>query len=624
MDNFENTKDLMERKINNATSGNDSYQDSPETNPLVVVDLGMKMIFSNQAFAYTFGLNETDDLSTLDAEPNLLSLIQSFSKSHYGNFSIDITVNPLSTPKNYSINAERIFINELEYFVLIFQSLAEKKQIETRINNLHHALEYGEIPVIITDIDGNITFTTNSFENILNTSIDVLYNNNLGSVFSFHLDNDEIEKLHDAIREKSVWTTTISSDHSKEKLRFMELKLNPVYIEDTSSYNFILTAHDITNYVLKNRLSQRSAKRQKSIINNISDLLLIIKKKDNFLWFENANDNFFKTFSIDKKNAEHEKVERLLPKRLYDKVLDSISLIALNEGDYVEFTINDLFSRHYNGKITFSEDKYEKEILYIVSLKDVTGQLLYEEQLKKAYEKEIQLNKLKTNLLENMSHEIRTPFNAIMGYSEIIEDCVKEGDYETIGELTVSVKEVMNRVLNLFSNIVEVSQIESGEIQIEREKINCNQVLRAVYNKKIEEAQSKKLDFELDIEDENLVIETDWVKLQKVLLSLADNSIKYTAAGTIKLQSYAIDGFASIIVIDTGKGISNKELHKLLEPFEQEEEGYTRNYQGAGLGLTLAYKLTSLIGGKFDIQSSKNIGTKVTLRFPLIDAEYSG
>lgn len=624
MDNYESTKDLMERNGNNTTTENDSFKEFPETNPLVVIDPEMKVIFSNQAFTQKFAVNESDDLSSFDAEPDLLSLVQGFSQSHYGNFSIDITVNPSTTSENYSVNAERILINEREYFVLIFNSLIEKKQIETRINNLHHALEYGEIPVIITDADGNITFTTHSFESILDTPIDVLYNNNLGSVFSFHIDSDDIEKLQESIKNKQVWTTTISSDHSKDKLRFMELKMNPVFIEDTNSYNFIVTAHDITNYVLKNRLSQKSAKRQKSIINNISDLLLIIKKKDNFLWFENANDNFFKTFSIDKTNVEHKKVERLLDKRLYEKVLDSISLIALNEGDYVEFTINDLFSRHYNGKITFSEDRYEKEILYIVSLKDVTSQLLYEEQLKRAYEKEIQLNKLKTNLLENMSHEIRTPFNAIMGYSEIIEDCVKEGDYDTIGELTVSVKEVMNRVLNLFSNIVEVSQIESGEIQIEREKINCNQVLRAVYNKKIEEAESKKLDFELDIEDENLVIETDWVKLQKVLLSLADNSIKYTAAGTIKLQSYAIDGFASIIVIDTGKGISNKELHKLLEPFEQEEEGYTRNYQGAGLGLTLAYKLTSMIGGKFDIQSSKNIGTKVTLRFPLIDAEYSG
>ena len=619
----QNNNDINNRKSLNPVKEVKSYQELPETNPLVVVDLNTKIIYSNRTFVDTFNLQEGDSLSKFSSEPLLFDMLQGFSQSHYGNFKVDISFDPLNEENiSYNVDVERVFINEAEYFVLIFTSLSDKIIIEAKINNLHQALEYGEVPVIITNVAGDITFTTASFEKILNTPLDELYNSNLTDVFNIHLHETDIESLKAAIENKEAWTSTFSVNLSKDKIKFMELKLIPLYIEETSLYNFILTANDITNYVLKNRLTEKTARKQESIINNISDLLLIIKKKGNYLWFENANDNFYKTFSLKKENAADQKIESLLEKKLYEKILDSITLLSLDEGDFCEFTINDLYSRHYHGKISFTEDKYEKELLYIVSLKDITSQLLYEEQLKRAYEKEIQLNKLKTNLLENMSHEIRTPFNAIMGYSEIIEDCVKEGDYDTIGELTVSVKDVLNRVLNLFSNIVEVSQIESGEIQIEREKINCNQVLRAVYNKKLEDAESKNLSFELDILDESLIIETDWVKLQKVLFSLADNSIKYTATGIIKLQSYAIDGFANIIIMDTGKGISDKDLNKLLEPFEQEEEGYTRNYQGAGLGLTLAYKLTSMIGGKFDIQSSKNMGTKVTLRFPLIETDF--
>lgn len=623
MFNADNTKDIMEQKSYNSLSEFKSYKELPETNPLVVVDLKTNIIFSNRTFVDTFGLKEGESLSLFNSEPDLFSLLQGFSSSHYGNFKIDLSFDPLKSENNsYTVDVERIFISDIEYFVLIFSSLADKVIIEAKINNLHHALEYGEVPVIITDLNGNITFTTTSFEKILNTPLDELYNHSIVEIFSFHLENAQIAEMKSAIEEKKTWTTTFSASISKKEEKFWEIKLSSLFLEETSTYNFIITAHDITNHVLKNRYVENNARKQKSIINNISDILLIIKKKGNYLWFENANDNFYKTFSLKKDKVGNQKIESLLEKKLYEKILDSITLLSLDEGDYVEFTINNLYLKHYNGKITFTEDKYDKELLYIVSLKDITNQLLYEEQLKKAYEKEIQLNKLKTNLLENMSHEIRTPFNAIMGYSEIIEDCVKEGDFDTIGELTVSVKDVLNRVLNLFSNIVEVSQIESGEIQIEREKINCNQVLRAVYNKKIEEAHSKNLNFELEIEEESLIVETDWVKLQKVILSLADNSIKYTSAGTIKIQSYAIDGFANIIILDTGKGISNKDVSKLLEPFEQEEDGYTRSYQGAGLGLTLAYKLTSMIGGKFDIQSSKNIGTKVTLRFPLVETDF--
>ena len=618
----ENNSEIIHKDNVSSVPGLKSYQELPETNPLVIVDLNTKIIYSNRTFADTFGLEEGETLSKFSSEPVLFEMLKGFSQSHYGNFKIDISFDPQNEENDsYSVDVERIFIGEVEYFVLIFTSLSDKIIIEAKINNLHQALEYGEVPVIITDASGNITFTTTSFEKLLNTPLDELYNSNLSDVFAVHLHQNEIEEIKNAVANREAWTSTFSTTLSRDKVKFMELKLIPLYIEETSLYNFILTANDITNYVLKNRLAEKTARKQESIINNISDLLLIIKKRGNYLWFENANDNFYKTFTLHKENAVDQKIESLLDKKLYEKILDSITLLSLDEGDYCEFTINDLTDRHYHGKISFTEDVYEKELLYIVSLKDITSQLLYEEQLKRAYEKEIQLNKLKTNLLENMSHEIRTPFNAIMGYSEIIEDCVKEGDYDTIGELTVSVKDVLNRVLNLFSNIVEVSQIESGEIQIEREKINCNQVLRAVYNKKLEDAESKNLNFELDILEESLVIETDWVKLQKVLLSIADNSIKYTATGTIKLQSYAIDGFANIIILDTGKGISDKDLNKLLEPFEQEEEGYTRSYQGAGLGLTLAYKLTSMIGGKFDIQSSKNMGTKVTLRFPLIETD---
>ena len=108
------------------------------------------------------------------------------------------------------------------------------------------------------------------------------------------------------------------------------------------------------------------------------------------------------------------------------------------------------------------------------------------------------------------------------------------------------------------------------------------------------------------------------MKLEKVIHSLVDNAIKYTRNGEVVLLSRIIGKKAEVIVSDSGEGINKSQIKRILEPFAQEEViGYSRNYEGAGLGLTLAYKLTKLMGGEFHIQSEKKIGTKVTLVFPL-------
>jgi two-component system sensor histidine kinase EvgS len=249
-------------------------------------------------------------------------------------------------------------------------------------------------------------------------------------------------------------------------------------------------------------------------------------------------------------------------------------------------------------------------------MKDITDQVVFQEQLKVAYKKEIHLNKLKAAFLENMSHEIRTPLNAIVGYSEMIDECIEEKDYKTIKDLIGSFKEVMYRVLNLYGNIVEVFQIDSGELELDMVTLNVNQVLKSVYNKKSEKAEKKNLNFHLNLDDKELNIRTDWVKFERIINSLIDNAIKYTDFGDVIISSNIINEKVQITISDTGHGIKTSNILMLYEPFVQGDEVYTRKYEGAGLGLTIAYKLTVLMGGEFDINSEENIGTNIILTFP--------
>ena len=623
MPNSINSNNIFERKNYLSLSEFESFYELPESNPLMIVDAACKIIFSNNTFKTTFNLPEVQTFFDLESEPNLSYLLVVLNGSSFNNFHFDIFFSPDQKLKqyNYNVEAERIFIDEKEYFVIIFKSLEEKAKIEERINSLHNALEYSNIPVLITDSEGKIVYTTNLFEKILKAEIETIYNCSIADALSFYLTKEEKHRLEESIETLKTWTKTIMFTDSDKNVIYFELKLNPIFRNGEENLRFILTANDITNYVLKHQIIKKSERRLKSIINNISDLLFIFKEKKGELFFENANDNFCNIFSINKYKDLKKDINSVIEENLLVFVKTSIQKLNQQKNNYDEFNYSSPLNREYKVKITSIEDNVENEKIFIVSMQDVTDQMMYEAELKKAYEKEISLNKLKTALLENMSHEIRTPFNAIAGYSEIIEDCVTTKDYNTILDLVSTFKDVLGRVLNLFNNIVEVSQIESGEVELEFVNLNCNQVLRAIYNKNLETANQKKLDFHLKLEENELNIKTDWFKLEKIISSLIENALKYTDYGEVKIQSKTTDNNAEIVISDTGKGIDEKDIKKLLEPFVQEEDAYIRRYEGAGLGLTIAYKLTNILGGKFDIQSEKNRGTNVILTFPLLSEE---
>lgn len=520
---------------------------------------------------------------------------------------------------DFNVQAERIFIEEHEYFVLVFKSLKEKNKLEDRINNLHNALEYGNVPIIITNESGIITYSTTSFEKILKTGIEIIYNQSVVDALAFYLTNEDKKELQDAINKVEVWNKIISSTGTDGNTLYEELKLNPIFIEGKDTLNFILTANDITNYILKNLFIRKSERRLKSIINNISDLLFIFKNKDGQFLFENANENFCRIFSINKVTAVKKEIDSVLNPKFLNEIKNSIKQFNDNDKSFVEFKFVNSLNSQYSVKISIIKDDLEKEDIYVVGMHDITDQMLYQERLKKAYEKEISLNKMKTAFLENMSHEIRTPFNAIVGYSEIIDDCIKNQEYDAILELISSFKDVLSRVLNLFNNIVEVFQIYSGEVELDLVTLNCNQVLKSVYNKKLLEAEKKNLVFQLALDSEILNVKTDWIKLEKIVDSLVTNAIKYTDTGKIVINSGSEIDKVKITISDTGKGIEDIDIKRLFEPFVQSEDAYVRNYEGAGLGLTIAYQLTKLLNGDFEIQSEKNIGTKIILTFPIVE-----
>ncbi|HPN36994.1 MAG TPA: HAMP domain-containing sensor histidine kinase [Melioribacteraceae bacterium] len=596
-----------------------SLIETPETKPLALVAEGGFIQYCNKSFSNLFNLHEGDSINQVQSEPSLSIFVESLTVSKYSSFHFEIFLlqNLSSIPNNYYIDIDRVLVNDSQLMVFVFTSGSERRRIEDRINNLHNALEYGDVAVVITDDKGIINYSSRSFDNLLNSSIEYIYNGFLPDVMYNILSESEINSIKIAIKNKTEWISLVNTVIDGKKY-YKELKLNPVVKNYVDSVNFILTVNDITEYIEKNQIILQAAERQKLIINNISDPIVIIKRENNIYKFESANEAFFADFLINK-NVIKESFEEYNNHHVYKFLieviteLDNLQLAVLSK-NFSDTTSN----KKYISKVSYFEEGNTGLRLYVTNFTDLTEQIKAEEQLRIAYEKEIQLNKLKSAFLANMSHEFRTPLNAIAGYSDLLEDDIKNKEYDFLSEYTTYLKEGVQRLVKLVDNILEISFLESGIDDLEKEACSVNYIIRSIFNLHLPRIHENELIGELDLDNIEPYILCDENKIIKILDNLVDNAIKYNSKnGKVILRSTIYEDFVYFHICDTGIGISESKLEKILKPFEQESDlAHTRNYEGAGLGLTIAHRLTLKLGGEFYINSIPDKGTEIKLKFP--------
>ncbi len=593
----------------------------PETKALALVDLNGVIRYCNKSFSTYFSLKENDSFENLESEPNIESLIKNILQSKYSSFHFDLFIFQTETIpfSSYIVDLDRIYVDRTELFLLVFTSLEERKDLEDKINSLHNALDYGDVAVIITDDEGLINYVSKAFEKILNKGIESLYNKPIVNELSQFLDTEDQNEFLKALKNRSECIKIISSKENNNEGWFKELKFYPVRRSESENLKFILTANDITNYILKNRVIQKSDQQQKTIINNISDPLVILKHEDDKFLFENANESFLETCNLDKELSLGKEIEFLFPEDFYLTIINQLQDFSeeANSQNRIYYSNKDI-ERDYQIKISSIIDDFEKSKLFIISLNDITEQLQNERVLRDAYLKEMKLNKLKTTFLANMSHEIRTPLNAIVGYADLLEDDIMSKDFENVPEMTSFLRDGVNRLLNLVDNILEVAKLESGENDLDIEAVNVNSIIKIYFENFAIRLDERNINVDYRLDSANPQINVDESKFRKIMIELIDNAIKYNKSnGKILISTSTNNKDVVIEIIDTGIGIRNEKLHQIIEPFLQDtDEGYKRKYEGAGLGLTIANKLTELLNGKLELTSAENIGTKVTLTFP--------
>ncbi|MBK7230002.1 MAG: PAS domain S-box protein [Ignavibacteriales bacterium] len=589
-----------------------------ECKPILVVNRNNTIVYSNQSAQIAFGLNNISTISSLQTDVNFSTLLTDFSESSYSNISISIHIKNLSESSfgEYDAEIEKIELDNTQYLFIVFHHTAKEMILENRINSIHAAIEFANLPVMTIDASGKIAFLSKSMENILGFTIDELYEKFFCVPLENFLSKADLLTAERAFFLKQSWVKIISLK-DKGKTLFKELQLTPFSNTGAVENAFMLIAHDITDYLQKNIIVKESENKLKSIINNIRDPLFILRRSKDKLLFEAGNNSFFRVFDLDKAKLINNDTKLVFTSELLKLVLKNCELLLNNSMPFVEFK-SKYNLVYYKCKISLMDISSEEESYVMINFNNITDQENYQVKMTAAYDKEVQLNKLKTSFIENMSHEIRTPFNAISGYAEILEESIKTNDYKTISELVILVKDVLSRVSHLFDHIIDMSEIESDELTFNYVYLNCNQVVKSVYKKLLTRAEQKGIQISIELSEEETLIKTDWMKLEKIVFAIVENAIKYTIKGKVVIRTFIFNQYAYISITDTGDGMNEEDIKYLLEPFSQEEQGYTRKYQGAGLGLAIASKLTKMMGGLFEIVSRKKTGTKVTLIFPVV------
>ncbi len=250
---------------------------------------------------------------------------------------------------------------------------------------------------------------------------------------------------------------------------------------------------------------------------------------------------------------------------------------------------------------------------------DITDVINREQALRAAKESAEIADRAKSEFLANMSHELRTPLNAIIGFSDILKDEILGPlGNEQYGTYATDINDAGRHLVHVINDILDIAKAESGRLDLIESDIDLADSIGSTLRMLQLRADDAKVTLECHLPAAPAIVHADARKMKQILINLMSNAIKFTPEGgrvdlTLRRDS---DGAMIIEVTDTGIGMAQEDIPRALMPFVQVDGRLCREYEGTGLGLPLVVAMVECHGGKLDLESELDQGTKVTIRLP--------
>ncbi|MBN2175367.1 MAG: tetratricopeptide repeat protein [Bacteroidales bacterium] len=276
------------------------------------------------------------------------------------------------------------------------------------------------------------------------------------------------------------------------------------------------------------------------------------------------------------------------------------------------------FHADLSGRVL--RDVNGKPIAFIAIVTDITDRISFIRNLQQAKTVAESSDKLKTAFLANMSHEIRTPMNAIIGFSNLLADpSLSQNKRE---EYLSHIIQSSNLLLNLIDDIIDISKIEAGQINISNQDVQINTLVRDIYRtfRNVNKNKNINLNINLPQLSDNYVCKSDPVRLRQILSNLIGNALKFTEKGYVEI-GYTIkdiddESHVEFFVKDSGIGIPVDKQDLIFERFRQVDDSRTRRFGGTGLGLSISKRLVELLGGSIRVVSQEGAGSEFYFTIP--------
>ncbi len=388
----------------------------------------------------------------------------------------------------------------------------------------------------------------------------------------------------------------------------------------------IATVRDVTE---KNKYQQELQKREqefKALIENAPDIIARFDRNYSCLYINPAVE---KELGIPQKFLlENKEFDFPLPdgfREEFNSVLNDV--FDKGEERTFEASLNlEKETKYFSLRISPELSEHNTVETVLVAARDISDLKNTERMLLSAKEAAEVANRLKSEFLANISHEIRTPLNAIMGFSELLRDDSNQD--QKIQKYISGIYHSGKNLLNLINDILDLSKIEAGKLDIENVPLDLIQFCSEISQIFSFKTSDKGLKFSFDYCDDL----PGWVlldekRLRQILFNVIGNSVKFTSKGLISLnldfEKTKDDTVKLIFVIkDTGIGISNEKLQNLFEPFSPSEAHISKKYGGTGLGLAITKRLVDMMGGSIEVKSEVDIGTTFTIVLPEVKIKH--
>jgi len=503
--------------------------------------------------------------------------------------------------------------------VVVIRDVTRAEELE-QVKLQSVALEAAANAIVITDQKGFVIWLNQAFTTLTGYSLDEVYGKALSFLKSGEHGDDFYGNLWKTILSGQVWEGE-TTNRKKDGCLYVEQQIiTPVQSKEGKITHFISIKQDISDRKEAEAALRDSEVRIRTLVNTAVDGIITANEQGVIQSFNPAAE---KIFGYSQDEVMGRNLTTLMPSPYREEHPVYLSNYLKTGKRKVIGKGREAVARRKDGTtfpmdLSVSEMHVGQQRVFTGIVRDVTQRKEFEKELLKAKEAAEKANQAKSEFLANMSHEIRTPMNSIMGFTDILLDEELSAEQR---ELLETIKKSSDRLLNLINEILDLSKIEAGSMELEKIPFDLESLVLEVCQLIRPVAGGKPIEIRCAIEAGPWDLVTgDPTRISQVLLNLLGNAVKFTEKGEVLTSVRLIEEFDDHILVeisisDTGVGISEENLKSIFAAFTQADGTTTRKYGGTGLGLTISQRLIRLMGSEMTVESRE--GTGATFRFKI-------